>query len=737
MIKLLLKKKAEILKEFEITGKKSKEINIGRGKKNHIQIPGKQVSEKHCVLRIGKESLEVEDLNSSFGTYVNDRKIHKENISYKDEIRVGDFIIKPVREADLKKQAFLTGIQGKMDGKKFEIGTGETKIGRSEEFNDIWIPKDLDKSVSRRHATVVYNGKDYIISDKRSRNRTFVNQRQISETDEVPLKENDEILIGKSIFRFIVGDRENYAYPKKAGIIWTRLLPKIRAAGFMFVGLAGLYLAYTGIHSIMIINERPPEYYLTDSGWRPENLSRYPGGYPMDELDITPSPAIGDITGNGSNEVVMSAPGGDVYAWNGEGELLWSVNIGESMLTSPQLADINNNGNKDVVVGSDDSRLYVLDGRTGQLIYRSPFLGGKVLFASIPLVADLDGNGFKDIVTVTDDNVICFIYSPVTGVRDPYYFTAADRIMSSPVLLRNRGGSSSVAVPTNGGSIYVFESDNPERRNVLDITRKINMYGGHNLVLNEINTVPAVADINNDGQDDIISAAGSYFMPAISGRTESVEWLYRIEPFSTLEPPLRYGSPVIGDFNGDGRMDVALAWANGKIMAVSGATGRELWDYTFRGSRNRILSSIALADFNKDGVPNPVVAVEDGAVFVVDGLEGGGRNPVIAQARLNAPITATPVLGDILGDGYLDVAVVTTAGVIRILRTPVRVFRNQVVWPAFRNTPDNSGVLVLEDKTGTYGVYAAVGSALFLGALAAVFLISKKRKKKRPGTVQV
>ncbi|MGM0568151.1 MAG: FHA domain-containing protein [Elusimicrobiota bacterium] len=732
MIRLYLKNKAEVIKEYKT---KKKEIKVGRSRKNHIVIDNKHVSDRHCVIRKTETGYEVEDLNTSFGTLLKGKKINREKIEPGDELKIGDYSLKICTSSSLSKQPFLIGIQGKMDGRKFELGAGETKIGRSREFNNIWISKELDKSVSRRHATITNDGKKYILTDKRSRNRTFVNQRQVNEKDEIHLKTGDEILIGKSIFRFVTGGNENYSHPKKAGIFWTRIIPKFRFSLFMVFLIAGTYMILNGLRGISLIEEQPEQHFLRKSDWQPEALKTYEEGFSLDgNLDITPSPAIGDVSGDGYNEIIMSAPNGEIYVWNRSGKLLWTKKIGQNTLTSPQLADINGNRVKDIIVGSDDSRVYVLDGRSGHLIYRSPFLGGKLLFASSVLVADLDMNGFKDIVAVTDDNVVGFIYSPLIGGRQPYYFQTAEQIMSSPVLLKS-GGLQYVVVPTNGGQIYYFEADNPENRHVVDFTKEINMYEGLSLVLNEINTVPAVADLNNSGNDELICATGAYFMGAISGDGRGeLHWLYRIQPFSMLEAPLRYASPVVSDFTGNGLADIALAWANGNIMAVEGRSGRELWSFSLEGEQNRIIASLALADFTKNGTPDPVVATEDGSVFILDGKSGREADPVLSSAKMNAPVTATPAVGDILSNGHLDVVVVSTDGNISLFETSTRVFKNHIAWSNFRNSSHNSGFMPSDDKRDYYNLFVAVGLFLIASAGFAAIVIKIKRKKKdRPG----
>ena len=207
MAKLIVKNKSEIIAEY-IIGNNS--VNIGRSEDNNIRIDDKSVSERHGVIRHKNNKFEVEDFDTAFGTAVNGVGIKLQEIDIGSQIQIGNHII-TLSQDDARSSssvsAYLLGIYGKMEGKKFELNKDVTKIGRSEEFNHIWISKDYDKSVSRRHATIVYSNGAYVLSDKRSRNRTFVNKRQINKEDEIPLKNNDEILI-----EFEITDDATYAF---------------------------------------------------------------------------------------------------------------------------------------------------------------------------------------------------------------------------------------------------------------------------------------------------------------------------------------------------------------------------------------------------------------------------------------------------------------------------------------------------------------------------------------------
>ncbi len=733
MPEIVVKKKAKILERY-IMGDKA--VAVGRLKENDISLDDESVSEDHCTIKKTAGKLVVEDLNTAFGTRVNGEPVRKQDVKVGDKIEVGSHVLKisPVAEDSNKDNGFLLGVQGRMEGRLFELEPEVTKIGRSEEFNDLWISKKVDKSVSRRHATISRYDNKYVLEDKRSKNRTFVNQKQVNEESEVNLVNGDEILIGKSIFRFIKGKENfNWAPAKKAGVFWVRNLSLFRKVAALLLIAGSVFFIHNGITALQIINERPASVTLENLDWYPDEFIPTEEGYlgEDDRLDVTPSPAIGDITGNGRAEVVMADASGKVYAWSGtSGALIWKEELGSRKLTSPILADMNNNGIMDVVVGAGNSRVYVLDGLSGSFLYRSDFIGGRLLSGSAILVDDLDNSGVKDIVAVTEGNIISFMFSPVMGGEDPYYFNSPEDIMSSPVILKSDTGDNKVAVPTNGGQIYIFDSSNPDDRVVVNVTQRINMYMGTNIILNEINTVPAVADLNGDGTEDMIITTTAYYVVALSGADFSLMWAHKIEPYSMLAEPLRNSSPVISDFTGNGLPDVALGWANGKIMALNGSEGELIWEYE-ADEEIRFVSSPALADFNKDEIMDMIIADEEGNLYVINPREGASDR-IFTDERLNTGITSTPVIGDVTGNGYLEVIVTSLDNEIHKFSLPTRVFQNRLEWPNFRNDARNSGSKFFIDTSPLYKLYSGMGGVILVGVFLVASFLKKKKAAKRP-----
>jgi tetratricopeptide (TPR) repeat protein len=93
--------------------------------------------------------------------------------------------------------AKLIVLKGPKQGAEFNLGAGETSIGRNAE-NTVVIP---DISVSRKHVVLVKDGPNYILQDQGSGNGTLVNGASVGEHK---LKDGDVFSIGDTEIQFAV-----------------------------------------------------------------------------------------------------------------------------------------------------------------------------------------------------------------------------------------------------------------------------------------------------------------------------------------------------------------------------------------------------------------------------------------------------------------------------------------------------------------------------------------------------
>jgi hypothetical protein len=115
-------------------------------------------------------------------------------------------------------------------------------------------------------------------------------------------------------------------------------------------------------------------------------------------------------------------------------------------------------------------------------------------------------------------------------------------------------------------------------------------------------------------------------------------------------------SVVVGDFNGDGKLDLAVAHAGNNTISISLGNG----DGTFLSAVDYALGnspfSVAIGDFNGDGKLDLVTANENGSgsVSVLLGNGDGTFQPVVNYLAGTQP--GSVAVGDFNADGKLDLA---------------------------------------------------------------------------------
>jgi len=109
------------------------------------------------------------------------------------------------RKASGDREACLVVIYGDDLGRRIPLGHEPTVIGRSARC-DVQIDQE---SVSRNHCRLAYNGRGYSVEDLDSTNGTYVNDDLIQTID---LRDGDQIKVGRTILKFIVGGNIELQY---------------------------------------------------------------------------------------------------------------------------------------------------------------------------------------------------------------------------------------------------------------------------------------------------------------------------------------------------------------------------------------------------------------------------------------------------------------------------------------------------------------------------------------------
>jgi hypothetical protein len=159
----------------------------------------------------------------------------------------------------------------------------------------------------------------------------------------------------------------------------------------------------------------------------------------------------------------------------------------------------------------------------------------------------------------------------------------------------------------------------------------------------------AVGDFNGDGKPDLVVAN-----PGIDMSADSVSVLLNNGngTFGAAQSYTVGGSPTavaLGDFNGDGKLDIVTANANSTMSVLLGqgnGTFAPAQNYAIGGPAN----SVAVADFNHDGQLDVVTTGAE-----IDLLLNNGNGTFGAYQKVG-PAGSNVVAADFNGDGYPDLA---------------------------------------------------------------------------------
>lgn len=204
---------------------------IGSNSKADITLSDDVVSRKHAKITVQGDTVSLEDLGSTNGTFVNGTKITKTSVSTDDAILVGLTILNLVKEggpdsfresltsfdssalSDVEDKAWpnpehredtrrfaqfaLAVIQGANKGAKFSLPLDSGVIVGAGRNADIALDDDV---ASRKHAQVWVQDGRVQVTDLGSTNGTYLNGKRIQRAT---LSTADQLLIGRTVLQIV------------------------------------------------------------------------------------------------------------------------------------------------------------------------------------------------------------------------------------------------------------------------------------------------------------------------------------------------------------------------------------------------------------------------------------------------------------------------------------------------------------------------------------------------------
>jgi RHS repeat-associated protein len=184
----------------------------------------------------------------------------------------------------------------------------------------------------------------------------------------------------------------------------------------------------------------------------------------------------------------------------------------------------------------------------------------------------------------------------------------------------------------------------------------------------------AVGDFNRDGKPDLViglSLGAPSFQMGVSVLLGNGDGTFQPPRLITIAEQGQGTSIAVGDFNGDGKPDLAVASATSTdlfILLGDGNGGFVLPPRRLSLGAGAAASAVAVGDFNGDGKED--LAVTTGASTVVIFIGNGdgtfqlpGRSFPLVPLPGGVSVSRSIQVGDFNGDGRLDLAVLNRSGV--------------------------------------------------------------------------
>ena len=283
------------------------------------------------------------------------------------------------------------------------------------------------------------------------------------------------------------------------------------------------------------------------------------------------SPAVGDVDGDGSPEIVAVSKDGYLYAWHADGSpLIPETNgavrlIGAWTQNTPALADLDGDGACEIIAASSLGYVHVITA-TGSDYAGWPLNLGVTVQAS-PAVGDVDDDGTLEIV-VTSRNDQLHVFE-VNGTYQAGFPTQA------PSRATDMGPSPALGDLNGDGKLEIVVPTVPHASQGGLPATQLRVYDWQGLVLftkplgNQTHSSPVLADLDGNGNTDVV----------IGGETGVLyAWDANGNDILGFPVPLGaaiQGTPTYADVNEDGFGDLVFAGADVYVWSMPGVYARE------------------------------------------------------------------------------------------------------------------------------------------------------------------
>ena len=398
----------------------------------------------------------------------------------------------------------------------------------------------------------------------------------------------------------------------------------------------------------------------------PAETVSFGGQFPVGNGPV--SVAVGDFNGDGTPDVAVANEGSNtvsVLLGNGDGTFQPALNFdtGGSGAVSVVVGDFNRDGAPDLAVANQGSNAVAVLLGNGDGSFRPAMnfgAGGQPNSLPFPevsmamAVGDFNGDGTLDLAVANrGSNTVAVLLGNGDGtLQAPVTFAVGSAPTSVAVGDFNGDGRPDLAVTNLGSKTVSVLLGNGDGT----FQPALTVSTGHAPVS------VAVGDFNGDGRPDLAvgNIAVTIYVPStVSVLLGNGDGTFQAARTSGVGPGTEPLSMAVGDFNGDGKLDLAVVTHNTQThidaLTVLLGSGDGAFSSGMHFATGPVPASVAVADFNADGMPD--LAVTNGGFNTVSVLLGDGDGTFQPRTVTTGGEPVSVAVGDFNGDGRPDLAV--------------------------------------------------------------------------------